>query len=69
MLPGLVGAKKNGAPQLSCNNNFAEAINEILPPEKNLKSKTAPLKECPLWLKIRTTGNPTSITTYFEMCR
>ena len=27
------GSRKNGAPQLSCNNNFADAIHKILPPE------------------------------------
>jgi hypothetical protein len=39
------GSRKNGAPQLTCNNNFPETINKIHPQDKPLSSKTAPLKE------------------------
>jgi hypothetical protein len=32
------GSRRNGAPQLTCNNNFADAISKILPPGHPLKS-------------------------------
>ena len=61
------GSQKNGAPQLSCNNNFADAVYRILPTD-TLSNKYAPLKEwLPLakeegcWLKY--------IDNYFESCR
>jgi hypothetical protein len=48
------GSRKNGAPQLSCNNNFAEAINKILAPHKTLSMFTAPLKE---WIPLARDAN------------
>ncbi len=42
------GSRKNGAPQLSCNNNFADAIHKILPPEI-LSNRNAPLRE---WIAL-----------------
>jgi len=35
------GPWKNGGPQLSCNNHFAQVIQKILPSDKALTSKTA----------------------------
>jgi hypothetical protein len=45
------GSHKNGAPQLTCNNNFTNAINKIIPPEITLSSKNALLRE---WLLLAT---------------
>ena len=62
------GSRKNGAPQLTCNNNFAEAIDKILPLDKSLSCGTAPLKE---WLPLaRDKRNwQDYIDKYFESCR
>jgi hypothetical protein len=61
------GSRKNGAPQLTCNNNFTEAINKILPLDKSLSSGTAPLKEwLPLAIDERNWQN--YIDKYFELC-
>jgi hypothetical protein len=40
---------KNGAPQLSCNNNFARVITQILPRNFPLSSNQAPLKD---WIPL-----------------
>ena len=40
----ITGKRKNGAPQLTCNNNFANSIQKILPPEKTLSNKQALLR-------------------------
>jgi hypothetical protein len=62
------GNWKNGAPQLTCNNNFAETIDRILPPHKTLSSKNAPLME---WLSLAKEENKWQlyIDNYFKMCR
>ena len=62
------GSQKNGAPQLTCNNNFAEVISKILPSDKSLTSKTAPLRE---WLPLAKDESNWQgyIDSYFEMCR
>ena len=62
------GSRKNGAPQLSCNNNFAEAVNKILAPHKTLSSKSALLKE---WIPLARDANnwQNYIDNYFEICR
>jgi hypothetical protein len=62
------GSRKNGAPQLTCNNNFAEVISKILPSDKSLTSKTAPLRE---WLPLAKDESNWQgyIDSYFEMCR
>jgi hypothetical protein len=62
------GSRKNGAPQLTCNNNFAEVIDKILPPDKSLSSKNAPLRE---WLPLAKEESnwQAYIDNYFEMCR
>jgi hypothetical protein len=62
------GNRKNGAPQLTCNNNFAETVDRILPPDKTLSSKSAPLRE---WLPLAKEENnwQSYIDNYFEMCR
>jgi hypothetical protein len=61
------GSQKNGAPQLSCNNNFAEAINKILAPHKTLSNKSALLKE---WIPLARDVNNWQlyIDNYFEIC-
>jgi len=53
--------RKTGAPQLTCNNNFADTIQKILPPEKPLSSKQAPLCE---WIKLA--KDETSWITYID---
>jgi hypothetical protein len=68
-LEALINAKrKSGGPQLTCNNNFANTIQKILPPEKSLSSKQAPLRE---WIKLAKdeTYWLTYIDNYFETCR
>jgi hypothetical protein len=60
-------SKKPGAPQLTCNNNFANSINKILP--ANLAtSKQAPLCE---WIPLAYDKNVwlNLIENYFETCR
>jgi hypothetical protein len=61
------GSRKNGAPQLSCNNNFADAIHKILPPE-TLSNRNAPLRE---WIALAKEESiwHTYIDRYFESCR
>ena len=51
----ITGKRKNGAPQLTCNNNFANSIQKILPVEKILSNKQALLR---VW----------DIDAYFESC-
>jgi hypothetical protein len=53
---------------LTCNNNFAEAIEKILPLDKSLSSGKAPLNE---WLPLaRDKRNwQNYIDKYFESCR
>jgi hypothetical protein len=53
------GSQKNGAPQLSCNNNFADAIHKILPPE-TLSNRNAPLRE---WKRVPGTSILTADTS------
>ena len=64
----ITGKRKNGAPQLTCNNNFANSIQKILPPEKTLSNKQALLRE---WTPLaKDEGNwLTYIDDYFESCR
>mmetsp|Transcript_1492 Transcript_1492/g.2309 ORF Transcript_1492/g.2309 Transcript_1492/m.2309 type:complete len:276 (+) Transcript_1492:2167-2994(+) len=64
----IVGKRKSGAPQLTCNNNFANSIKKILPTNKVTLNKQAILREwMPLakdqssWLQF--------IDEYFESCR
>ena len=61
-------SKKSGAPQLTCNNNFAESIQKILAPEKPLSSKQAPLCE---WIHLAKDEASwlSYIDHYFETCR
>jgi hypothetical protein len=61
------GSRKNEAPQLTCNNNFARTINKILPQDKSLSSKTSLLKA---WVPLaRDEGTLQNyIDKYFEMC-
>ena len=62
------GKRKNGAPQLTCNNSFAKVIEKILPPDKPLSNKQAPLKE---WLPLAKNESNwlEYIDTYFRSCR
>ena len=64
----ITGKRKNGAPRLTCNNNFANSIQKILPPEKTLSNKQALLRE---WTPLaKDEGNwLTYIDDYFESCR
>ena len=64
----IVGKRKSGVPQLTCNNNFANSIKKILPTNKVTLNKQAILREwMPLakdqssWLQF--------IDEYFESCR
>jgi hypothetical protein len=61
------GPQKNRGLQLSCNNNFAQAIQKILPSDKALTSKKALLKE---WIPLARDKNnwQTYIDNYFESC-
>jgi hypothetical protein len=60
--------RKNGAPQLTCNNNFVSTIQKILPIEKKLSSKQALLRE---WYPLAKDQNSWTlyIDAYFEACR
>ncbi len=62
------GSWKNGAHKLTCNNNFAETINKIVPLDKTLSSKNVPLGE---WFPLAKEENnwQALIDNYFEMCR
>ena len=62
----ITGKRKNGAPQLTCNNNFANSIKKILP--KLLSNKQALLRE---WIPLAKdqTNWQTYIDSYFEACR
>ena len=64
----IIGKRKSGAPQFTCNNNFADSIQKILPLEKALLNKQALLREWiplakdePIWIQY--------IDDYFESCR
>ena len=59
--------KKNEAPQLTCNNNFAKTIELLLQKTQPLSSKQAPLKE---WLPIAKDESnwKAHIESYFETC-
>jgi hypothetical protein len=48
------GKRKNGHPQLTCNNNYAKVIDKILPADKPLTNKQAPLKE---WFPLAANEN------------
>jgi hypothetical protein len=58
--------KKNGAPQLTCNNNYAKTM--LLRECQPLSSRQAPLKE---WLPIAKEESlwKSKIDVYFEACR
>ena len=60
-------SKKPGAPQLSCNNNFVDAIKRIIPNEIDL-SKQAPLCR---WMPLALEENiwASYIDEYFNLCR
>ncbi len=66
--PRLNASRKNGAPQLTCNNNFAVTIDLLLKKSKPLSSKQAPLKEWILLAKDKADWK-SYIDTYFESCR
>jgi hypothetical protein len=38
-------SRKNGAPQLTCNNNYAKVIGQILPEDQPLSNDQAPLRD------------------------
>ena len=59
------GKRKSGAPQLTCNNNFADSIQKILTAEKILSNKQALLRE---WTPLAKDENNwlTYIDAYFE---
>ncbi len=60
-------SRKNGAPQLTCNNNYAKVIAQILPKQCPLSSNQAPLKD---WIPLA--GDAINwqsyIDDYFESC-
>ena len=60
--------RKNGAPQLTCNNNFASTIQKILPTEMKLSNKQAHLREWYPLAKDQATWS-FYIDAYFETCR
>jgi hypothetical protein len=64
----ITGKRKSGAPQFTCNNNFATSIQKILPLERAPINKQALLREWiplakdePIWMQY--------IDDYFESCR
>jgi hypothetical protein len=61
-------ARKEGAPQLTCNNSFAKTIYHILPSGTALSSRNAPLKE---WLPVAKIEKNWQyyIDQYFESCK
>ncbi len=61
-------SRKNGAPQLTCNNNYAKVIAQILPKNCPLSNNQAPLKE---WIPLarNATNWQSYIDNYFESCR
>ena len=60
--------RKNGHPQLTCNNNYAKVIEKIMPNNKPLSNKQAPLKE---WLPLAVDESNwmQCIDDYFNSCR
>jgi hypothetical protein len=60
-------SRKNGAPQLTCNNNYAKVIAQILPEDQPLSNSQAPLKD---WLPLAKTPEiwQKCIDNYFESC-
>jgi len=60
-------SKKPGAPQLTCNNNFVNAIKKILPADV-IVSKQAPLCQ---WIPLAQEKNNwiNYIEDYFKSCR
>jgi hypothetical protein len=62
------GSRKNGAPQLTCNNNFATSIQKILPINKALSNNQAALCKWIHLAKDETNWN-FFIDNYFEKCR
>ena len=64
----IYGKRKNGRPQLTCNNNCAKVIDAILPADKTLTNKQALLKE---WLPLATDESSwlEYIENYFNSCR
>ena len=64
----ITGKRKNGAPQLTCNNNFADSIKKILPAEKILTNKQVMLRD---WVPLAKDESNwlTYIDAYFESCR
>jgi hypothetical protein len=59
--------KKNGAPQLTCNNNFAKTVELLLQKSQSLSSRQAPQKE---WIPIAKDESlwKSKIDAYFEAC-
>jgi len=62
------GKKKNGHPQLTCNNNYVTVIEKIMPKDNPLINKHALLKE---WLPLALDENNwmDCIDEYFNSCR
>jgi hypothetical protein len=61
-------ARKEDAPQLTCSNNFAKAISNILPSSLALSNRNAPLKE---WLPVAKIEKNWQyyIDQYFDSCK
>ncbi len=59
--------RKEGVPQLTCNNNFVKAISSILPCDRALSSSSALLKE---WLPMAKDEKSWQqyIDDYFYLC-
>jgi hypothetical protein len=64
----ILGGRKSGAPQLTCNNNFADAINKILPEKLALPNKQAALQD---WIHLaqNETDWTMLIDNFFNKCR
>ena len=64
----IIGKRKSGAPQFTCNNNFADSIQKILPLEKALLNEQALLWE---WIPLAKDKSSWMeyIENYFESCQ
>jgi hypothetical protein len=60
------GSRKTGTPQLTCNNNFAETIHRILPSDKALSNKSAPLRE---WIPLASQRHKLLASLYGQLLR
>jgi len=62
------GSRKIGTPQLTCNNKFTETMCRILPLDRALSNKSAPLRE---WIPLAsdTSNWQAYIGNYFEHCQ